>query len=398
MASIFSNIFSNKDIEYLTQLPEVIAAKAKLDNYISSGKVYFTISLTETIKEALTTRFGLDFSNVTKIPMRWIKGDTAPHVDSGATKFENTYLVYLNDNSGEFIIENEHYPIITNTGFVFNEGLTHKTYNTGLEPRLLVGPMNEFVEIVGITPITYFATQTDALTQLNNLAYSISYIVGNIDSGSIGSYTSWRIASNSTGSSLQNIVYQNGSELNNDGSYFLYPANPCFLEGTKVLCQIDGADKYIPIETITTDTLVKTSLNGYKKIELIAKGNIYNPPTNERIENRLYKCSPNNYPELKYDLYITGDHSILVDSLTVIQKEKTIKQLGKIFVTDKKYRLTAYVDDRAEPWNSKGTYSIWHIALEHTNARMNYGIYVNGGLLVETCCINTLKNKSNMTN
>ena len=28
---------------------------------------------------------------------------------------------------------------------------------------------------------------------------------------------------------------------------------------------------------------------------------------------------------------------------------------------------------------------------------MNYGVYANGGLLVETCCINSLKTKSNMT-
>jgi hypothetical protein len=34
---------------------------------------------------------------------------------------------------------------------------------------------------------------------------------------------------------------------------------------------------------------------------------------------------------------------------------------------------------------------------EHDNDRMNYGVYANGGLLVETCCIYFLKNKSNMT-
>ena len=28
---------------------------------------------------------------------------------------------------------------------------------------------------------------------------------------------------------------------------------------------------------------------------------------------------------------------------------------------------------------------------------MNYGVYANGGLLVETCTINYLKNRSNMT-
>jgi len=405
MTTIYSNIFSNEDIEYLTQLPEVVATKAKLDTYNSQGKVYFTIHLTETIRNALTTNFGLDFSNVREIPMRWIKGDTAPHIDTGNKKFKNTYLIYLNNSQGEFIVGDENYPITKNTGFVFNEGITHKTFNTGTEPRLLVGPMNEFVEPVG-TVINYYSNYSDAIAQNGNVIASNTNgygILGVVTSGSIGSYTSWRIAIIGNGSMPPPTgIYPNGFDLDTLGfgsanSYTVYPATPCFLEGTKVLCQVDGVDSYIPIETITTETLVKTSLNGYKKVELICKGSIQNPATNERLENRLYKCSPNNYPELENDLYITGCHSILVDSLTDLQRGKTIKQLGKIFVTDKKYRLTAYVDERAEPWNSEGLYTIWHLALENANDKMNYGIYVNGGLLVETCCISTLKNKSNMT-
>jgi hypothetical protein len=70
--------------------------------------------------------------------------------------------------------------------------------------------------------------------------------------------------------------------------------------------------------------------------------------------------------------------------------------MGKIFITDNKYRLTASVDERAEPWNSEGEYTVWHFALENDNIHMNYGVYVNGGLLVESCGIHVLKNKSNM--
>ena len=54
------------------------------------------------------------------------------------------------------------------------------------------------------------------------------------------------------------------------------------------------------------------------------------------------------------------------------------------------------VDERSEPWNSEGTYTIYHFALEHPDEKMNQGVYVNGGLLVETCSIHFLKNKSNM--
>ena len=54
-----------------------------------------------------------------------------------------------------------------------------------------------------------------------------------------------------------------------------------------------------------------------------------------------------------------------------------------------------YLDDRAEPFASEGQYTIYHLALEHTDPKMNYGVYANG-LLVETCCLDFLKNKSNM--
>jgi hypothetical protein len=56
----------------------------------------------------------------------------------------------------------------------------------------------------------------------------------------------------------------------------------------------------------------------------------------------------------------------------------------------------ACIDERAEPWNSKGIYTIWNFALENLDEKMNYGVYVNGGLLVESCSINFMKNKSNI--
>ena len=175
------------------------------------------------------------------------------------------------------------------------------------------------------------------------------------------------------------------------------PKPPCFLEGTKILCQIDGVDAYIPVEKLVPGTLVRTSLNGLKKIVLIGTGQIENPDNDERIEQRLYKLSPSKYPDLKDDLFITGCHSILVRNITYKQRCDTIKYVERVFVTDKKYRLMACVDENAEPWNSKGTYTIWHFALEHENVKMNYGVYANGGLLVETCCINRLQNKTNFT-
>jgi hypothetical protein len=393
MTSFLTNVLTAEEVHYLNNLPEVLVAKASLDSR-PAGMVYFSVTLTDSIRATLQSRFGLDLSPYSSIPMRWIKGDTRPHIDSGASNFQNTYLLYLNDSPGELIVDSQSYPIRTNTGVVFNEGLSHETNNTEGVPRLLLGPMNELAEPVGIG-LGYYPTEADALAYTNSLGYSGTFTVGS--GGPFGGYTSWRLASNSNGTSPQNVIYVNGSTLIADGSYYLYPSAPCFLEGTTILCQVEGVEKYVPVEELAIGTLVKTSLDGYKPVVLVGKGTIQNPGTDERSENRLYKCSPSKYPALKDDLYITGCHSILEFPITDKQKEDTIKHLGKLFVTDKKYRLMACVDERAEPWNSEGSYTIWHFALENKDERMNYGVYANGGLLVETCPITTLKNKSNMT-
>jgi hypothetical protein len=416
MSSIHTNVLSDEELFYLNNRPEVILAKSELDSKLS-GMVYFSIPITDLLRDTLNIQFGLNLPVDSKIPMRWIKGDIAPHIDVGQSKFENTYLVYLNDSPGEFIVDSKSYPIQNNTGFIFNEGLLHESKYTENVPRLLIGPMNELAEPVGRSAgIYYYSTEADASNAEIN--YSLGqptleiayggynfqeqhpvYTVGERVNGNLNGYTSWRISSSSTGSSSKNIIYNNGSLLNPDNNivnYNLYPSAPCFLEGSTILCEIDGIEKYVPVEELTPGTLVKTSLNGYKPVVLIGKGVIQNPEDNERTENRLYKCSTSNYPELKDDLYITGCHSILEFPITEKQKEDIIAHLGKLYVTDKKYRLMAFLDERAEPWNSKGDYTIWHFALENDDDGMNYGVYANGGLLVESCSIRFLKNKSNM--
>ena len=391
MASIHTNVFPSDVLDQLQQLPEVLSAKERLD---TNEMVYFTIPVTDTIRTAIHATLGLDLSTVYSIPMRWIKGDTAPHVDVTSQAFEYTHLIYLNDSPGELVVGDESYPIRSNTAFVFHEGIPHETRHTGEIPRLLFGPMSEQVLPVGAPSISYYSTEADALTTTNSLGYSFTYVVG--DGGPFGGFTSWRLASNSSGSSPQNIVYVNGSTLIADGSYFLYPAAPCFLEGSTILCQVDGVEQYVPVENLRNGTLVKTSLRGWKKVVAVGKGSIQNPGDDARTENRLYRCSPSQYPTLKQDLYLTGCHSILEFPITEKQKEDTIARLGKLFVTDNKYRLMACVDERAEPWNSVGTYPIYHFALENEDDGMNDGVYANG-LLVETCAIRTLLRRSNMT-
>jgi len=250
--------------------------------------------------------------------------------------------------------------------------------------------------------INYYATEAHANAETNLLSAGANTGVLQTVSG----YSSWRVAkvldNNSSPQTAPSGTYSSGFDITqfpdyqNTYTYFLYAYTVvCFLEGTQILCLKDDVETYMPIETMRAGTLVKTRLDGYKKVELIGKNVIVNPGHSDRIESRLYKLSPSQYSELHDDLFITGAHAVLVETITDKQREELTKQAGKIFITDKKYRLMAMFDDRAEPWSEAGKYTIWHFALEHTNIVMNYGVYANG-LLVETCSINTMRTKSNL--
>ena len=175
-------------------------------------------------------------------------------------------------------------------------------------------------------------------------------------------------------------------------SYIDYP---CFLEGTQILCFENNEEVYRPVESLRKGDLVKTIYNGYMPIIMIGTSSIYNPGNDYRFTNRLYKCSRENYPTLFEDLYITGCHSILVPSMTDDQWEITKAINGDVFVTDNHFRLIACADEKAEPFNKEGCMNIYHLALEHPDILMNYGIYANG-LLVESCSERNLMEFSNM--
>jgi len=260
--SVFTNFFQAEDIEILHELPEVLQAKSELTDV--NKKVSFYITPTERIRNAISTQLGLNLTDVDKIPMRWIIGDTESHIDTGTSKFSNTYLMFLNDSPGELVLDNTSYPITQNTAFVFNEGIVHQTINTGGVPRLLLGPMNELGEPVGApSAILYYANESDAINYSNPIAYSSTYYtLGNVSyefdsesrpiAGYPGAGYGWRIASNSTGSSRG--LFANGVTLTSDGGYFVYPelisGVPCFVEGTRILTP----EGYKAIETLSPTT------------------------------------------------------------------------------------------------------------------------------------------------
>ena len=163
---------------------------------------------------------------------------------------------------------------------------------------------------------------------------------------------------------------------------------PCFKEGTLILT-VDG---YRPIQELRKGDLVKTVNHGYVGINTIGCKIIYNRKETIFFD-KIYKCSNDNYPEIFEDLYITGLHAVLVDKLTDEQLTQ-IKCVynDNVFITDDKYRLPVCFDERANPHNTDEDEEvvIFHLALDHENENLNYGIFANG-LLVETTSIELIK-------
>jgi hypothetical protein len=382
---MYASVLTPEHIQYIHALDTVIRHRP----HLPYSNVRFTCPLSAEIKAAIHTTLGLDLSDVAEVPMRWVHGDTGSHVDVSQGTFENTYLVYVSSSEGNFVLGDQSYPIVEGAGIRFNEGISHHTVGTGTEPRLLIGPMNELGLPVG-SALYYYGSEADALNTTNIIGYGTNFTIE-----SFNGITAWRLASNSNGSSSQSVTYYVGDNLNQDGNYYLYPNAPCLLEGTTVLCQIDGSDQEIPIEQVRRGTVIKTA-SGYKRVELIGRTTMTNSGSTERTQNRLYVCRTDRYPELKTDLYLTGCHSLLVDRLTPEQNKKTKELLGNIYITGQKSRLMACIDERAEPWASEGKYIVWHLAVENQFPRANDGIFVNGGLLVETCSLYYLEKYSNM--
>jgi hypothetical protein len=170
---------------------------------------------------------------------------------------------------------------------------------------------------------------------------------------------------------------------------------PCFLEGTKILTSTG----YVAIQDLKKGDLVKTRTSGYKPLALKGHREITHSASSDRCKGQLYVCKPAAYPDsgLTADLVLTGCHSILVDRFaSEDQKTRTREINGQLFVTEGKMRLPACVDDRATVFETPGVYTIYHIALEHEDYYMNYGVFANG-LLVETCSRRYLKELSGMT-
>ena len=141
-------LFSADEIDALVGLPQVMEAHARLSD---SSVVQFNAELPAELRERMAAQ--LDVDSLTTVPMRWIRGDTPAHADVGEDDFERTHIVYLTDSEGEFVLDGVSHPITKGSGFTFAHGIRHETRGTGSVPRLLLGPMSERADPVGVPPV-----------------------------------------------------------------------------------------------------------------------------------------------------------------------------------------------------------------------------------------------------
>jgi hypothetical protein len=172
---------------------------------------------------------------------------------------------------------------------------------------------------------------------------------------------------------------------------------PCFLQGSKILRLNVETDEeeYIAVEKLRQGDLIRTATCGYKAVAYIGRGKLYRPADDPNPKNRLYRfqAKGGRHPPL----FITGEHCLLYPEkdISVDKRQEVREFMGDDYITEVYHRVPACLDDSGEAYKGKGPVTIWHFALEHNNWYNNHAVYANG-ILVETCSIDFLVNRTSM--
>lgn len=168
------------------------------------------------------------------------------------------------------------------------------------------------------------------------------------------------------------------------------PAVHCFGAMSRLLAwsMRTGIEEYVRITELEPGIhFLKTAEDGYKPLRHLHSSIISNPCTDDRTIHRLYKLPKNSFKELDEDLILTGGHGVLVQQLSDTQKEQSCEYYGNVYTTGSYFRWFPSLDSRAEPYTDKcgvGDQVVYHVVLDNSDEFLNYGIYCNGGLLVES--------------
>jgi hypothetical protein len=226
------------------------------------------------------------------------------------------------------------------------------------------------------------------LTDTQNITGSASLIIG-ADGNRTSPFTGWISSFRWTkGSPATNTFTINTEQESGDMSGNIYYHTPsgttqtyipltlqtpypsCFNEGTMILCEVGGEEKYMPIEKLTRGDKVVSYLHGALSILAIGKGSMVNDPSEPK--RCMYKVPKTG--NMTDDLMITGGHALLVDE----------RPKGLCFKIDDKYLSFAENDKRCVKMENTEIYTYYNLYLENNgNKDQRYGVYANG-ILCET--------------
>jgi streptogramin lyase len=244
-----------------------------------------------------------------------------------------------------------------------------------------------FISVAAPTGIVYYSNYifvssntTNNVNQYNLNGQQITIFTDNVSSPYNILFITYTVTSGGNITTYQNFVE---ASYGGNGAYFYSFNNiTCFSENTKILTLNNGIEEYVSIKNLKKGDLVKSYLHGYRKIDLIGKGNMFNNP--EKITTCMYILEKTEENNLIEDLIITGGHSILVDKLTEEESKKQSLYWKKEFKIDDKMLLLAGVSSLLKQITDEKMFTYYHFTLENNgNDDERFGVYANG-VLVET--------------
>jgi len=133
------NLLTDEEIARIIRDPLVQSNRETIGG--THRTVSFDIALPQDIAQKVSDMLQISWPSSSRIPMRWIHGDSPMHIDRAwdHNAFTTTHLIYLTDSDGSLVIGDVHYPIRAGDGYMFAEGLPHGTQKRDLD-TIIDGP------------------------------------------------------------------------------------------------------------------------------------------------------------------------------------------------------------------------------------------------------------------
>jgi photosystem II stability/assembly factor-like uncharacterized protein len=216
------------------------------------------------------------------------------------------------------------------------------------------------------------ASGVNSLAAINTTTGGTGYLYYSTNSGQ-----SWTLSNSLASTTINNAVLSGSNAIAGTSAGIYYTSSPlCYEANTLILTVENEEEVYKKVSELKVGDLVKTYKQGYKKINLLRSFS-YKPLDKNNELNLLYKHKENG-------VILTAGHSILVDELTEQEKINNKKYRFSQTIEDKKL-LLACSSDKFEKIDDDQEYHLYHFSLESDEPKAHFGVYINDGLLSESC-------------